>query len=218
MCAPAEPEAPSAVPEILEPIFVHVRVPVPVRQVRSEHDPLVADAVPALPQAAELLEDASEDILTHMHFPREHRRRLHSTNPIERLRREVKRRTRVIGIFPTRDSLMRMVGILLAEQDDEWQVSDRRYFAIGSMAKVDVSKEVRIPRSCSLQSHETRGWPVMNLNHLTGRGRFVDPLSGRRSQQVPLEDCGLIFEDRTSALRAPKVVRGGLIHCGGYPP
>ena len=92
---------------------------------------------PRFPQAAELLEDAAEDVLAHMHFPREHRRRLHSTNPIERLHKEVKRRTRVVGIFPTLDSLMRMVGTLLAEQDDEWQVADRRYFSIGSMAKVD---------------------------------------------------------------------------------
>ena len=92
---------------------------------------------PKFPQAAELLEDASEDVLAHMHFPREHRRRLHSTNPIERLHKEVKRRTRVVGIFPTLDSLMRLVGMLLSEQDDEWQVSDRRYFSIGSMAKVD---------------------------------------------------------------------------------
>lgn len=90
------------------------------------------------PQAAVLLEDAAEDVLAHMHFPREHRRRLHSTNPIERLHKEVKRRTRVVGIFPTRDSLMRMVGTLLAEQDDEWQVADRRYFSIGSMTKVDI--------------------------------------------------------------------------------
>ena len=92
---------------------------------------------PRFPQAAELLEDAAEDVLAHLHFPREHRRRLHSTNPIERLHKEVKRRTRVVGIFPTRDSLMRMVGTLLAEQDDEWQVTDRRYFSVASMTKVD---------------------------------------------------------------------------------
>ena len=92
---------------------------------------------PRFPQAAELLEDAAEDVLAHLHFPREHRRRLHSTNPIERLHKEVKRRTRVVGIFPTRDSLMRMVGTLLAEQDDEWQAADRRYFSVGSMTKVD---------------------------------------------------------------------------------
>jgi transposase-like protein len=89
------------------------------------------------PQAAELLEDAAEDVLAHLHFPREHRRRLHSTNPLERLHKEIKRRTRVVGIFPSRDSLMRMVGTLLAEQDDEWQVADRRYFSLGSMTKVD---------------------------------------------------------------------------------
>lgn len=93
---------------------------------------------PRFPQAAALLEEASEDVLAHMHFPREHRRRLHSTNPIERLHKEVKRRTRVVGIFPTLDSLMRLVGTLLAEQDDEWQVADRRYFSVGSMTKVDV--------------------------------------------------------------------------------
>jgi putative transposase len=92
---------------------------------------------PKFPQVAELLEDAAEDVLAHLHFPREHRRRLHSTNPLERLHKEIKRRTRVVGIFPTRDSLMRMVGTLLAEQDDEWQVADRRYFSVGSMAKVD---------------------------------------------------------------------------------
>ena len=89
------------------------------------------------PQAGELLEDAAEDVLAHLHFPMEHRRRLHSTNSLERLHKEIKRRTRVVGIFPNRDSLMRMVGTLLAEQDDEWQVSDRRYFSIGSMTKVD---------------------------------------------------------------------------------
>jgi transposase-like protein len=89
------------------------------------------------PQASDLLTDASEDLLAHLHFPREHRRRLHSTNPLERLHKEIKRRTRVVGIFPTRDSLMRLVVTLLAEQDDEWQVADRRYFSTGSMARVD---------------------------------------------------------------------------------
>jgi putative transposase len=51
--------------------------------------------------------------------------------------KEIKRRSRVAGIFPSRNSLMRMVGTLLAEQDDEWQVSDRRYFSIASMTKID---------------------------------------------------------------------------------
>lgn len=89
------------------------------------------------PQAADLLEDASEDVLAHMHFPRDHRRRLHSTNPLERLHKEIKRRTNVVGIFPNRASLVRMVATLLQEQDDEWQVMDRRYFSIESMKHID---------------------------------------------------------------------------------
>ena len=103
------------------------------------------------PQAAELLEDASEDVLAHLHFPREHRRRLHSTNPLERLHKEIKRRTRVVGIFPTRDSLMRMVGTLLAEQDDEWQVMDRRYFSLASMTKVDALEGGEDPKELLAQ-------------------------------------------------------------------
>ena len=103
------------------------------------------------PQAAELLEDAAEDVLAHLQFPREHRRRLHSTNPLERLHKEIKRRTRVVGIFPSRDSLMRMVGTLLAEQDDEWQVADRRYFSVGSMTKVDALEGGEDPKELLAQ-------------------------------------------------------------------
>ena len=89
------------------------------------------------PAAAELLESAAEDVLAHFHFPEEHRRRLHSTNPLERLHKEVKRRTAVVGIFPDRPSLIRLAGMLLAEQDDEWAVTDRRYFTFESMARIN---------------------------------------------------------------------------------
>jgi transposase-like protein len=107
----------------------------------------VADMLrPKFPQAADLLEDAAEDVLAHMHFPREHRRRLHSTNPLERLHKEIKRRTTVVGIFPNRDSLVRMVATLLQEQDDEWQVMDRRYFSAESMKHVDEIEGGETPR------------------------------------------------------------------------
>jgi putative transposase len=98
----------------------------------------VADGLRArFAAAAELLEEAAEDVLAHFHFPEEHRRRLHSTNPLERLHKEVKRRTQVVGIFPDRSSLIRLAGMLLAEQDDEWAVTDRRYFTFESMARIN---------------------------------------------------------------------------------
>jgi len=68
------------------------------------------------------------------------------STPLERLHKEIKRRTKVVGIFPTRDSLMWMVVTLLAEQDDEWQVADRRYFSSGSMSRVDAVKGGETPK------------------------------------------------------------------------
>ena len=78
----------------------------------------------------------AEDVLAYLHFPAAHRRQLHSTNPLERLNKEIKRRSAVVGIFPHRDSLLRLVGALLAEQDDEWAVADRRYFSAESMQQL----------------------------------------------------------------------------------
>ena len=88
------------------------------------------------PRAAELLEEAAEDVLAYLHFPEEHRRRLHSAGTLERLHKELKRRSQVVGIFPDRAALLRLVGMVLAEQDDEWAVAERRYFSEGSMRKL----------------------------------------------------------------------------------
>ena len=97
----------------------------------------VADGLrPRLPQAAALLEDTAEDILAHKHFPEEHRRQLHSTNPLERLNKEIKRRSNVIGIFPNVQATIRLVGAILLEQDDEWAVAERRYFSVESMKRL----------------------------------------------------------------------------------
>ena len=79
-------------------------------------------SAPALRRPRPLLEDAAEDILAYRHLPIEHQRQLHSTNPLERLNKEIKRRSNVVGIFPTPESVIRLVGAILLEQDDEWAV------------------------------------------------------------------------------------------------
>jgi transposase-like protein len=84
------------------------------------------------PRAAEVLTAGEEEVLSYMTFPPPHWTRIYSTNPLERLNREVKRRTNVVGIFPNPDAVLRLVGSVLIEVDDEWQAG-RRYFSLQSM-------------------------------------------------------------------------------------
>lgn len=87
------------------------------------------------PDAASLMNDAEHDVLAYMAFERDLHTKIHSTNPLERLNKEIKRRTNVVGIFPNRAAVVRLVGALMVEQNDEWAVS-RRYVSMESLKEI----------------------------------------------------------------------------------
>jgi len=87
------------------------------------------------PRAAAVARNAEDDVLAYFTFPTAHWKQIRSTNPLERLNKELRRRERVVGIFPTRKAVLRLLGMMLLEQDDEWKVG-RRYFSVKSMAQL----------------------------------------------------------------------------------
>jgi putative transposase len=89
------------------------------------------------PQVAEMLWEAMEDILAYMHFPETHWRQIRSTNLLERLNKEIARRSDVVGIFPNPASALRLICMVLAEQNDEWQVG-RRYMSLETLAHLNM--------------------------------------------------------------------------------
>jgi transposase-like protein len=106
----------------------------------------VADQLrPKLPKLAGLLDEAETDVLAYMTFPAAHRAKLHSTNPLERLNGEIKRRTEVVGIFPNEAAIVRLVGAILLEQNDEWSVQRSRYLSLETIASLSDNPLVSLP-------------------------------------------------------------------------
>src|SRR5450432_3361142 len=106
----------------------------------------VADQLrPSIPKLARLMNEAEPDVLAFMSFPTSHRAKLHSTNPIERLNGEIKRRTEVIGIFPNEAAIRRLVGAILLEQNDEWAVQRARYMTLETIAPISDNPIVGLP-------------------------------------------------------------------------
>ena len=106
----------------------------------------VADQLrPKVPKLAALMDKAEPDVLAYMGFPAAHRVKLHSTNPLERLNGEIKRRTEVVGIFPNEAAITRLVGAILLEQNDEWAVQRARYITLESITPISDDPLVSLP-------------------------------------------------------------------------
>jgi putative transposase len=106
----------------------------------------VADQLrPKVPKLAALMDEAEPDVLAYMTFPQQHRAKLHSTNPLERVNGEIKRRTEVVGIFPNEAAITRLVGAILLEQNDEWAVQRSRYMTLETIAPMPDDPIIGLP-------------------------------------------------------------------------
>ena len=106
----------------------------------------VADQLrPKVPKLAALMDEAEPDVLAYMSFPQQHRAKLHSTNPLERVNCEIKRRTEVVGIFPNEAAITRLVGAILLEQNDEWAVQRSRYMTLETIAPIPDDPIIGLP-------------------------------------------------------------------------
>jgi putative transposase len=142
---------------------------------RTQWDAVVDQLRKKFPKLAVYLDDAKLDVLAFMDFPKAHRKQLASTNPLERLNAEIKRRTDVVGIFPNDPAIIRLVGALLLEQNDEWQLQ-RRYMQLEGLTTVT---DNQLHRISAVSTAKIGNLPSLAVHHAAGhdpRARFFRPL------------------------------------------
>lgn len=128
-----------AVLAVINTIFVQESAEAVSAQWRSVADQLR----PKFPKLADMMDAAENEVLAFMSFPRAHRTQIHSTNPLERLNAEVKRRTNVVGIFPNDKAIIRLVGAMMLEQNDEWSLQ-RRYMQLEGLQSLSDNQTARL--------------------------------------------------------------------------
>ncbi len=129
-------KVPKADAEMVAPALRTIFVQPSAEAVAAQFDRIVATLEPQFPVVAAMLVDARDDLLGFTAFPIEHWRKIWSTNPLERLHREIKRRTDVVGVFPNDAAIERLVTAVIVEQHDEWAVSECRYLSETSMSRL----------------------------------------------------------------------------------
>lgn len=127
---------PKAHQDMVAALFRTVFAGIDADAVAAQWDHVAATLAERWPKAAALMETAKPEVLAFAAFPVEHWRKIWSTNPLERVNKEIKRRSRVVGIFPNEAAVVRLVGAVLADMHDDWIASDRRYLSEASMAKL----------------------------------------------------------------------------------
>jgi putative transposase len=132
---------PKAHQDMVAALFRTVFAGIDAEAVSAQWDHVAATLAERWPKAAALMHSAKAEVLAFSAFPVEHWKKVWSTNPLERVNKEIKRRSRVVGIFPNEASVIRLVGAVLADLHDDWIASDRRYLSEGSMAKLYPERE-----------------------------------------------------------------------------
>ena len=127
--------------EMVAAVFRTIFAQPDLASMSKQWDKVRDDLTARYPKVGALMDIAKAEVLAFAAFPREHWRKIWSTNPLERLNKEIKRRARVVGIFPNEAAVIRLIGAVLADTHDEWATDERRYLSEESMAKIGTTND-----------------------------------------------------------------------------